>query len=75
MSVTVRIPTVLQKLTNGRNELQAGAANNGNVTFLFSTREQVNAAIDALRAEGSEIESVVPTASTLEDVFVKAVEG
>jgi ABC-2 type transport system ATP-binding protein len=59
-------------------ELAAHAAsvsgNNGVVHFQFSTREQVNEAIDSLRAEKCEIEAVVPTTSTLEDVFVKAVE-
>ena len=60
------------------SELGARAASvsgdNGLLHFQFSTREQVNEAIDSLRAEKCEIEAIVPTTSTLEDVFVKAVE-
>jgi ABC-2 type transport system ATP-binding protein len=48
---------------------------NGLVDLHFVDREQVNSAIDLLRAERCLIESIVPTTSTLEDVFVKAVEG
>ena len=51
------------------------ALRNGCADFLFPTRDQVNAAIDVLRGEHCEIEAVIPTTSTLEDVFVKAVEG
>lgn len=50
------------------------AGGNGMLHFQFSTREQVNDAIDSLRAEKCEIEAIVPTTSTLEEVFVKAVE-
>jgi len=47
----------------------------GLAEFRFPTRDAVNAAVDLLRAEKCEIESVTPTTSTLEDVFVKAVQG
>ncbi len=46
----------------------------GAVELLFSSREQVNDAIDALRSEKFQIESIIPTTSTLEEVFVKAVD-
>lgn len=51
------------------------SGNDGVAHFQFSTREQVNEAVDALRAEKCEIEAIAPTTSTLEEVFVKAVEG
>lgn len=53
----------------------ATATRDGYIDFQFTTREQVNAAVDMLRSEQCEIEAIVPTTSTLEDVFVKAVEG
>lgn len=52
-----------------------GGARDGVVDFQFSTREQLNYAVDVLRAEHCEIESIIPTTSTLEEVFVKAVQG
>jgi ABC-2 type transport system ATP-binding protein len=58
-----------------RSRGAAASTKNGFTDFHFATREQVNAAIDLLRSEKCEIESVIPTTSTLEDVFVKAVEG
>jgi ABC-2 type transport system ATP-binding protein len=45
------------------------------VEFTFLTREEANRAVDLLRAEHCEIESFIPTTSTLEEVFVKTVEG
>ena len=47
----------------------------GAVVFQFATREAVNAALDGLRAERCEVESVIPTSSTLEEIFVKALDG
>ncbi|HZT36322.1 MAG TPA: ABC transporter ATP-binding protein [Bryobacteraceae bacterium] len=58
-----------------RARAAAAASRDGYVDFQFTTRQQVNAAVDALRAEDCEIEAIVPTASTLEEVFVQAVEG
>ncbi|MBI3278317.1 MAG: ABC transporter ATP-binding protein [Acidobacteria bacterium] len=62
-----------------QNELRAMAASaasrNGLVEFHFATREQTNQAIDLLRAEKCDIEALAPTTSTLEDVFIRTVEG
>jgi ABC-2 type transport system ATP-binding protein len=62
-----------------RDELRLDAVsviqNNGFVDFQFASREQVNQALDKLRREQCEIEALVPTTSTLEEVFVTAVEG
>jgi ABC-2 type transport system ATP-binding protein len=49
------------------------SANDGIVEIQFADREQANAAIDLLRAERCEIESLVPTTSTLEEVFLRTV--
>jgi len=42
--------------------------------FQFAGRDSMNDALDQLRAAHCPIESVIPTSSTLEEVFVKAVE-
>jgi len=52
----------------------AVSARDGVIDLQFSSREQVNSAIDRLRAEHCEIESLLPTTSTLEDVFVRTVD-
>jgi ABC-2 type transport system ATP-binding protein len=51
------------------------AARDGIVDFQFATREDTNRAVDLLRAEHCEVEAIIPTTSTLEDVFIKTVEG
>jgi ABC-2 type transport system ATP-binding protein len=56
-----------------RAKAMAVAQRNGNVEFLFGSRDEANQAVDLLRAEHCEIESVARTSSTLEDVFVKAI--
>lgn len=45
------------------------------VEFHYATREETNRAIDLLRAQGCPVESVIPTTSTLEEVFIRTVEG
>lgn len=57
-----------------RETAQSVAANNGIVAFQFADRESANRAIDVLRQAGSEVESITPVRSTLEDVFVRAVQ-
>jgi ABC-2 type transport system ATP-binding protein len=49
------------------------ASRNGFVDFQFATRQLANEAVDLLRAERCEIESLAPTTSTLEEVFVRTV--
>ncbi len=51
------------------------AVRNGLSDFQFATRDAVNQAVDTLRGQQCEIESIVPTTSTLEEIFVKTVEG
>jgi ABC-2 type transport system ATP-binding protein len=54
---------------------RAVAANDGLVEFQFLEREEANQAIDRLRASACLIESLEPTSSTLEDVFVRTIHG
>jgi ABC-2 type transport system ATP-binding protein len=60
--------------TELRARARSFAANNGSLQLLFGTREEANQAVDLLRANGCEIESLGRTKSTLEDVFMKTVE-
>jgi ABC-2 type transport system ATP-binding protein len=56
-----------------RGRATSMAVRDGFVDFQFSSRELVNGAMDLLRAERCEIEALVPTTSTLEEVFVRTV--
>src|SRR5690242_7510197 len=56
-----------------RAKAMAVAQRNGNVEFIFGSREEANEAVDLLRAEHCAIEAVARSTSTLEDVFVKVV--
>ncbi len=53
----------------------ATAVREGVLDLQYADRAAVNAAIDLLRAEQVEIEALAPTVSTLEDVFLRCVEG
>jgi len=66
-----RIPERLEQEL--RAKAMAVAQRNGNVEFLFGSREEANQAVDLLRAEHCEIEAMARTNSTLEDVFVRTV--
>jgi ABC-2 type transport system ATP-binding protein len=68
----IQVPEQLHKVLDER--AASSAIRDGLVDFQFSTREQVNEAVDLLRAEKCEIEAVIPTTSTLEEVFVKTVD-
>ena len=67
-----QIPERLQ--SELRAKASSNAARDGLVDFQFPTREAANEAVDLLRSERCEIESLVPTTSTLEEVFVRTVE-
>ncbi|MEN6606839.1 MAG: ABC transporter ATP-binding protein [Bryobacteraceae bacterium] len=51
----------------------ATVSRDGLFEFQFPAREAANEAIDMLRAERCEVEAVLPTTSTLEDVFMRTV--
>ncbi len=63
--------TLLDEL---RAKATSTAARDGMVDFQFATREQVNEAVDLVRSERCDIEALVPTTSTLEEVFVRTIE-
>jgi ABC-2 type transport system ATP-binding protein len=72
LTVTNRTPeTLLDEL---RAKAAAAAATDGMIDFQFASREQVNEAVDLVRSQRCDIEALVPTTSTLEDVFVRTVE-
>ena len=66
-----QVPEALETVL--RERAAAVAARDGLVDFQFATREQANEAIDLLRRESCIIESLAPTSSTLEDVFVQTI--
>jgi ABC-2 type transport system ATP-binding protein len=56
-----------------RAKARAVAQRNGNVEFVFGSREEANQAVDRLRSEHCAIETVARSTSTLEEVFVKVI--
>jgi ABC-2 type transport system ATP-binding protein len=56
-----------------RARAAGAAARDGFLELHFASREKVNESIDLLRAEQCEVESIVPTTSTLEEVFFRTV--
>jgi ABC-2 type transport system ATP-binding protein len=56
-----------------RVKARAVAQRNGNVEFVFGSREEANQAVDRLRSEHCAIETVARSTSTLEEVFVKVI--
>jgi ABC-2 type transport system ATP-binding protein len=54
---------------------RTASSNNGTLQLLYATREEANRAVDLLRGQGCEIEAVARSRSTLEEVFMKTVEG
>jgi ABC-2 type transport system ATP-binding protein len=61
--------------TELRGRARSAGASNGSLQLLFATREEANRAVDLLRANGCEIEALGRSRSTLEEVFIKTVEG
>jgi ABC-2 type transport system ATP-binding protein len=65
------VPERLQEALRAR--ARSSALRNGNIEFVFASREEANQAVDLLRSEHCEIEAVARATSTLEEVFVKVV--
>jgi ABC-2 type transport system ATP-binding protein len=63
--------TLLDEL---RGKATSASTRDGMVDFQFASREHVNEAVDLVRSQRCDIEALVPTTSTLEDVFVRTVE-
>ncbi len=64
-----------QMETELRSRARSAGAANGMLQLLFGTREEANQALDLARANGCEVETFGRTRSTLEEVFMKTVEG
>jgi ABC-2 type transport system ATP-binding protein len=60
--------------TELKGRAKAVVSNNGNLQFLFNTREEANVAFDIVRAAKCEVESMTKASSTLEEVFIRTVE-
>jgi ABC-2 type transport system ATP-binding protein len=58
-----------------RARAAAVASRDGMLELQFPSREEANQAIDLLRREGCEVESLAPTTSTLEEVFMRTVHA
>jgi len=61
--------------TELRAKARSFSSQDGTLHLLFATREEANAAVDLLRASHCELEALARTKSTLEDVFMKTVDG
>lgn len=62
-------------LTAGKGYKLVAMNGSGPKEWNLGSREEANGMIDDLRREGFAIESLVPTTSRLEDVFIEAVQG
>jgi ABC-2 type transport system ATP-binding protein len=62
-------------LTAGKGYKLVAMNGSGPKEWTLGSREEANGKIDDLRREGFSIESLVPTTSRLEDVFIEAVQG
>src|SRR5437660_2098056 len=58
-----------------RAQASGMSSQNGTVEFLFANREVANRAVDLLRSEKCVIEAVARTKSTLEEVFIRTIDG
>ena len=67
-----QVPEAVQKEL--RTKSVSATTRDGLIDFQFLSREEVNCAVDLLRSQRCEIEALTPTTSTLEEVFVNAVE-
>ncbi len=61
--------------TELRSRARTAAAVNGTLQLLFATRDEANRALDLARSNQCEVETFGRTRSTLEEVFMKTVEG
>lgn len=67
------VPERLEEELRRRAAAAAGA--DGLLEMQFASREEANQAVDLLRREGCEIESLAATTSTLEEVFMRTIRA
>src|SRR3954468_5232380 len=58
-----------------RVDATAFSAENGHMEFHFADREAANRAVDLLRSEKCAIETMARTKNTLEEVFIRTIDG
>ena len=76
LTVPNESPALPEALRSKLESAAAGAgARNGVASFQFPTREGANEAIDACREARHPVEALEPTRSTLEEIFIRTVEG
>lgn len=63
----------VKELTTGRGYRLTVLTGQGLVEQHYATRDEANAAVDRCRAEGHQVESLIPTTSTLEEIFMDTV--
>ncbi len=61
--------------TELRSRARTASAMNGTLQLVFPTRDEANRALDLARSNQCEVETFGRTRSTLEEVFMKTVEG
>ncbi len=72
----VEAESVPEKLAEEiRGHAKSADHNEGKIEFLFADRERANQALDLLRAEHCPIERLSRVHSTLEDVFLRTIDG
>jgi len=67
------VPESLRTELRARSRAETETAEG--VEWLFPERAEANAAVDLLRSQGCEVESLVRNRSTLEDVFLRTVQS
>src|SRR4051812_17787316 len=58
-----------------RVDATAFSAENGHMEFHFADREAANRAVDLLRSEKCAIEAMARTKNTLEEVYIRTIDG
>jgi ABC-2 type transport system ATP-binding protein len=71
----IAVPERLETELRAKAKSVAAQNGSGSLTLLYATREEANQAVDQLRAGGCEVESLARSRSTLEEVFIRTVEG
>jgi len=61
--------------TELRGKARSFRSSDGTLQLLFATRQEANAAVDLLRGSNCELEALSRTRSTLEEVFMKTIDG
>jgi ABC-2 type transport system ATP-binding protein len=72
---SVALQGLMTDLVAGKGYKLEVTRNGSRQEMNFQTRAEANQAIDRLRTEGYEVDSLTPTTSRLEDIFIQTVEA